>query len=171
MRLFFGIWPPPEVSFVLSELAVRIRALSGGRAIPAPNIHLTLTFFGEVAPERVSAAIEAAHRARKASEPGALRLAEVRFKKRNAIVWAAPTTIPEEVVALAARLRAELEAAGFALEARAFAPHVTLVRKARAADPLAVLPDLDWPVTEFVLARSDQTAEGAAYTPLERFAL
>ena len=59
----------------------------------------------------------------------------------------------------------------FILERRPFAAHVTLLRTARAPKSLPPLPDIEWPVREFVLARSTVSARGSTYEIAERFAL
>ena len=72
---------------------------------------------------------------------------------------------------LARELAKALRHAGFALERRPFAAHVTLIRKARAPSTLPPLPQVDWPVNEFVLVRSILSSEGSRYAVLERFPL
>jgi 2'-5' RNA ligase len=69
---------------------------------------------------------------------------------------------------LAGDLREELLRDGFALEERAFAAHVTLVRKAGAPESLPPLPRLDWPVQEFVLVRSVSSGGTSRYETLQR---
>ena len=89
--------------------------------------------------------------------------------ERLVVVAAVPTVA--EAMALAADLRATLILAGFALEERPFAAHVTLVRKARMPKSIASLPRVAWPVDEFVLVRSHASPKGSTYEPLERFPL
>ena len=60
---------------------------------------------------------------------------------------------------------------GFELETRPFAAHITLIRKAQEPRRLPPLPELEWPVAEFVLVRSLLSREGSRYEVLERFAL
>lgn len=72
---------------------------------------------------------------------------------------------------LAIGLNKVLSNAGFVLERRAFAAHVTLIRKARAPRMLPPLPNVDWPVDEFVLVRSRLSEAGSHYEMLERFPL
>jgi 2'-5' RNA ligase len=86
-------------------------------------------------------------------------------------VWAGPNDIPPPLADLAAQLRRELQAEGFRLEARPFAVHVTLIRKAREAKALPPPPNVEWPVGEFVLVCSTLSREGSRYEVLERFAL
>jgi 2'-5' RNA ligase len=74
-------------------------------------------------------------------------------------------------VSLAAGLRASLVQAGFALEERPFAAHVTLIRKARRPGAIAPLPGVAWPVDDFLLVSSKTTGKGSVYEPVQRFAL
>jgi 2'-5' RNA ligase len=64
----------------------------------------------------------------------------------------------------------ELYREEFILERRPFAAHVTLIRDARRA-PLPPVPEVAWPVCEFLLVRSSVSSRGATYEPLERFTL
>ena len=80
-------------------------------------------------------------------------------------------TVPEPLLALASQLQASLRAAGFALEERPFAAHVTLIRKARRPASIPPLPSVAWPVHEFLLISSRTSAEGSTYQSVERFPL
>ncbi len=171
MRLFFALWPPPELARDLAEFAVQIAGQTGGRAMLASNIHLTLSFLGEVANARSSDAADAGRAAQKHARGGLLRLGAVRYWKKGGVVWAGPTQPVPGVLGLAQALREELEARGFSPEDKPFAPHVTLLRRAGPPGPPAPPPSIEWPVREFLLVRSEQTREGSIYTPLERFAL
>ncbi len=170
MRLFFALWPPREAAGALHEWAMKASRLTGGRVTRAETIHLTLAFLGEIEESRISslkrigqASVGKAH---------VLPIEQARWWAHNRIVWVGPNETPAPLAALAAELKCSLAQAGFELEARAFAAHVTLIRKAR--EPRAALPGLaplDWPVDEFVLVRSALSREGSRYEVLERFAL
>jgi RNA 2',3'-cyclic 3'-phosphodiesterase len=88
----------------------------------------------------------------------------------NRMVWAAPRETPPALAALHEKLAMELYREEFILERRPFAAHVTLIRDARRA-PLPPVPDVEWPVREFLLVRSSVSSRGATYEPLERFTL
>jgi 2'-5' RNA ligase len=166
VRLFFALWPPPATARALEAWAQEVRRDTGGRAIPAESIHLTLAFLGDADPARATAA------ARSISGPRhELPLEEARYVKRNQIVWASPRAVPEPLARLAADLHAALGAAGFTLEARAFAAHVTLLRKARAPRVLPPLPPLAWHVEAFTLVASTLSSDRSRYERLESFAL
>ena len=52
-RLFFALWPAPEVRDALAAIARGLQAKCGGRPTRADRIHLTLFFVGQVARERL----------------------------------------------------------------------------------------------------------------------
>jgi 2'-5' RNA ligase len=79
--------------------------------------------------------------------------------------------MPPELTGLAGELHGALRAAGFALEERPFAAHVTLLRRARMPRLIPPLPRVAWPVDEFVLMRSRTSPKGSIYESVERFAL
>jgi 2'-5' RNA ligase len=89
----------------------------------------------------------------------------------NRILWVGPQRTSAPMQRLARELGKALRRAGFALERRPFAAHVTLIRKLRAPRALPPLPRVEWPVDEFVLVRSVLSKEGPRYAVLERFAL
>lgn len=166
MRLFFACWPPRETAQALGRWAAEVRNDSGGKLTSVENIHLTLAFLGEADP---GAAGGAARRVQ--GRRHELPIDEARYVKRNQMVWAGPTQVPQALLALAADLRAALVRGGFTLEERPFAAHVTLLRKALRPAAIPPLPSVSWPVDEFLLVSSKSSSAGSTYAPLERFAL
>ena len=161
-RYFFALWPPPETAHAL---AAWIRRLDG-RGTPKDKMHLTLAFLGDVDPD---AAVAAARRVRGVAH--ALPMETAKYWKHNRIVWAGPRETPPELESLVEALHGELARAGYALERRPFAAHVTLVRSAPAPRELTPLPAVEWPVREFTLVRSTLSPKGSSYEVVERFAL
>jgi RNA 2',3'-cyclic 3'-phosphodiesterase len=159
---FFAVWPPAAAAGALEQWAKALQ----GRATPAAKIHLTLAFLGAVAPEKAMAAAR-----RVQARPHAIPIEKAQYWKHNRIVWAGPRDTPAELERLVEQLHVELDRAGYALERRPYAAHVTLVRNASRPDELPQLPALDWPVTEFTLVRSSSSAKGSVYDVVERFAL
>jgi len=165
VRLFFALWPPAATAEALHAWARKAQRNTGGRVTRAETIHLTLAFLGETPPERLDAAIAAARRVR--APRGTLPIERAKWWKHNRIVWVGPEKTDASLhEALAAELRAE----GFALEKRAFAAHVTLIRKAGEGE-LPSVPRVEWPVEGFVLVRSALSAEGPAYERVAEFGL
>ncbi len=165
MRIFFAIWPPAAAARALAQWAREAQRLTGGTLTAEEKIHLTLAFLGEADHTRAIAAGRCVQ-----AEPHTLPVEEARYWRDNHIVWAGPRDTPAPLAELFKRLELALYKEDFILERRPFAAHVTLIRKARAAQ-LPPLPAIDWPVREFLLVRSKLSSAGSAYEPLERFAL
>jgi 2'-5' RNA ligase len=161
-RYFFGVWPPAETASALARWAKPLQ----GHATPAAKIHLTLAFLGLVAPEK---ALAAARRVK--GKPHALPIDRAQYWKHNRILWAGPRETPAELKRLVETLHLELYRAEYVLERRSFAAHVSLLRSAPPPRELPPLPQVEWPVSEFMLVRSTNSARGSAYDIVERFAL
>jgi RNA 2',3'-cyclic 3'-phosphodiesterase len=163
MRLFFALWPPGATAHALADWADAAQRATGGRRTAEGNIHLTLAFLGKADPAK---AVAAARRVKAQAH----RLPIEQGRYLNRMVWAAPKETPPALAALHGKLAMELYREEFILERRPFAAHVTLIRDARRA-PLPPVPDVEWPVCEFLLVRSSVSSRGATYEPLERFTL
>lgn len=161
-RYFFAAWPPAATAAALEGWAKKLE----GRVTPAQNIHLTLAFLGPVATEK---ALQAARSIE--GRAHALPLEKAQYWKHNRIVWARPRETPPALVALVEELHGSLRRAGYALDDRPFAAHVTLLRSAPAPRELPPLPGVEWPVSEFTLVRSAVSNEGSAYEIVQRFPL
>jgi 2'-5' RNA ligase len=169
VRLFFALWPPAQAARGLHAWAREAERETRGRVTRAETIHLTLAFLGEVVEERVPAAIGAGRAA--GGMAHFLPIEQARWWAHNRIVWVGPNEVPEPLASLAAELKGNLLKMGFELETRAFAAHVTLIRKAREPRDLPPLPAIEWPVSEVVLVRSVLSRQGSSYEAIERFAL
>lgn len=166
MRLFFASWPPRETAQALGRWASEVCNESGGKLTVVENIHLTLAFLGEAEPERAIAAARLAKGRRHR-----LPIDVARYVKRNQMLWVGPSAVPENLLSLVAELHGALRSDGFSLEERPFAAHITLIRKARRPTSIPPLPEVAWPIDEFLLIRSRTSSSGSTYQPVERFAL
>ena len=166
--MFFALWPDRAAAARLAELALKAQALCGGRVMRRETLHLTLAFIGEVAPERMASLRQAASRV--GAQAYALSLDRLDCWRRNGIVWAGCREPAQPLIALAGQLEAQLSAAGFALEARSFMAHLTLLRDAQCL-PLLACEAVAWPVDEFVLVESPRSSSGAGYTVVDRWPL
>jgi len=169
VRLFFALWPPARAARGLQAWAQQAARETRGRVTRAETIHLTLAFLGEVDEQGLSLAVEAGRGA--GGRAHSLPIEQARWWKHNRIVWVGPNETPAPLACLEVELKRNLLEKGFELETRPFAAHVTLIRKAQEPRGLPPLPELDWPVAEFVLVRSELSREGSSYEVLERFAL
>ena len=169
MRLFFALWPPAQAAQSLHAWAEEAARETRGRLTRAETIHLTLAFLGEIDEARISSLISAGRAS--IGKAHTLPIEQARWWAHNRIVWVGPNETPAPLAALAVELKSNLVQTGFELEARAFAAHVTLIRKAHELRELPPLFAIEWLVSEIVLVRSRLAAEGSSYEPIERFAL
>ena len=164
-RMFFALVPPAHLQQALAQVAQRMRIAFGGRIVATRNIHLTLAFLGSVPVARADELLKigASVRAPRFS----LNLVETGCWKRSAVAWIAPDSSPQPLEDLVRDLRRDLHDSRIDVDDKPFAPHVTLVRKAkceaRAAQQTAG-PPVIWHVDGFALMRSDTLQSGAVYT-------
>lgn len=174
-RVFFGLWPSPELAGQLAGIADAVAGQFGGRPTRPDTIHLTLAFLGDVPETQLPALCEAASRI--AWRPFDLRIDHLGFWSRQRLLWAGCHESPPALPVLAGDLQHALGAAGFSVQGRErpFVPHVTLVRKLPAkpqadiAHRLPALAPLPWRCSEFVLVRSQLGSGGSSYRVIAGF--
>jgi 2'-5' RNA ligase len=166
--VFFALWPDDGVRDALHREAQMLHRNCGGRVMRRENVHLTLVFVGNVAVGRLDELKAAAGTISGSSFE--LVLDRLGYWRHNRIVWASPLTVPEALRELVGSLESRLQQAGFEFDQRPYAPHITLLRDARAPGVPAPL-HLDWPVGDFVLVESAHSAQGPAYRVVARWAL
>jgi 2'-5' RNA ligase len=165
-RLFFAVWPDAAALARLERLAGELAAASAGKPVPAAKIHLTLAFLGEVDAARMESALSAARAVRFGRF--AMTLDCVGSFRGARVAWAGSLATPTALACLHGDLAARLAAAGFTLEDRPFAAHVTLARRIGKAVPRAAIEPVARAVDGFSLVRSE-TGTGQ-YAVLEEFA-
>jgi RNA 2',3'-cyclic 3'-phosphodiesterase len=166
-RTFFALWPDLPAREALGGLATRVAAETGGRAIAASNLHLTLVFLGEIARDRVDAARRVAASLRCRSFGFSLDcLGSFRGAR---VAWAGCSGVPGELGELHASLSRGLAASGFVLEKRAFAPHLTLVRRISRELDLRSVEPVVWKAGSFRLMESLQVER--AYRTVDEWPL
>lgn len=174
-RLFAAIRPPAPV---LARLLALEGGVAGARWQDDGQLHLTLRFFGEIAPrqaEDLVAALEGV-----TSPPFALALRGIgHFESKGRVhtLWAgiAPS---DALLALQRRVETAARRAGLPAEPRTYAPHITLARLNSASGPMlpflqghAALASEPWPVEAFDLVESTLTPQGAEYETVRRYRL
>jgi 2'-5' RNA ligase len=167
-RCFFALWPDDAAAEMLDRVAADTHQTCGGRIMRRDTLHLTLAFLGDIPVGRAADARRVADGI--VAAPFELTMDCLGYWRHNRIFWAGGA-VPPRLTFIADALADGLRAAGFSLDTRPFAPHVTLLRDAHCA----VMPELPrsitWPVREFVLAESRLSPNGARYEIVGRWAL
>lgn len=160
LRLFFAL-PCP------SDCAARIeRWRSGldlsGKAVSASNLHVTLTFLGAQPAHQLSRLLTLANLIRL---PGFELTLDRLDLWPEGLLHLAPSHTPVALEQLVQQLQLTLRNAGFAIEERAYRPHMTLARLS-ALPAKATAPKVGWSVREFSLFSSVHSAQSAHYQTL-----
>ena len=170
-RVFFALWPDKAALERVDRVGKQLHAMGGGRRMRPEGLHVTLAFIGEVPDERIAVLRQAAGRV--AAPAFSLRLDQVDCWRPKRIAWLGCSEPPMQLMTLVGQLYERLAEAGLPLDSGDFTAHVTLLRNVHCArcTPLPEFEPIHWPVTEFVLAESTLTPEGAHYGVIGRWPL
>jgi 2'-5' RNA ligase len=166
-RLFFALWPSDELREALVPLQ-QLKQECGGRAVPTDNVHITLNFLGNVDADTRDCLEQAASEI--TIPPFQLLLDRYGYWRRPRVMWLGCSDMPEPLLHLVDALNRAVEGCGLQPERRPYHAHMTLLRKAKQA-PNEPAPELDWPVSEFVLVESVSIPGGVEYRVLRRWPL
>lgn len=128
MRLFIAINFDDETKENLITVQDRLRKLGRGNFSRPENLHLTLVFLGEIAPERVSDICRLMNQ---------ITIPELhlsfdhvgRFKRDGGDIWWIGLAPNNALFDLQKDLVGKLRYEGFSIESRSFSPHITLARR------------------------------------------
>ena len=169
-RLFFAIEMPAPLQRQIVRWRADHFATEAGRPVAGANLHLTLSFLGDVTDEKRQALAAMAGRIR---QPGfTLTLDDAGQWLRSRVVWLGTRQPPRGLLQLANMLRAQAARSGCYQSPQPFHPHITLLRDASHAVAIPP-PGFHWafPVKEFVLYESRFAGGRTRYTPLQRWRL
>jgi len=180
-RLFFALWPDEAMRQAMAQATRKAARASGGRPLPAGNLHITLAFLGSVPEGRLPQLAAIARRAAAlcgeavspATEEQHIEVAfeHLEYWRAAHLLCAAPAEPPARLAALARRLQALLTEGGFAPDLKPFRPHVTVVRKVSRPGPAGRMHPVVWRFTELALVESRTLPEGALYSVVESYSL
>jgi len=176
IRLFCAIDLPDPLK---QRLSLLMGGVPGAKWVAPENLHVTLSFIGEVAEDRMADIDDALARVRAA--PFDLTLAGMGSFQRGrevTAIWAGLER-SEPLMDLQARVEQSLAREGFPSERRKYSPHVTLARlkgasDARVAAYIAANNLFRAPpfrVEDFVLFSSFLSSSGSIYTPEAEYPL
>lgn len=182
-RIFIAINLPQDVKKALSRRMEQWKDLPA-KWTPAENLHITLSFLGDLTDIELAEACVAAKAVIAEYEPFSLNLNKITYGPKALpipkFVWVKGEKIPE-IAELKNELEGRLaERIPFKPEHRGFAPHITLARissmEFRSLDleerPEVNLPiELMFTVASIEIMKSEARKEGQQYTVVESFPL
>jgi 2'-5' RNA ligase len=164
LRLFFALWPDPNVTQQLTQMARQLNLESGGRPVDPKNYHVTLAFVGDV-PDARLAVLQQIGRSLRISR-FAFKCDSIEFWRDSQVVVAAARAAPPGLLDLCAKLN---DAIGLPRER--LRAHVTLARKVTQAPVPQAMSPVAWQATHFSLIRSDTGGIESAYTVFDTWSL
>ena len=181
-RLFCAFELPEELRSRIREHIERVReavpeaAASWSRV---ENIHLTVNFFGNVAPEKVAGISGAASRVAKEFSPVQIEVGSTGVfprPSRAQVLWIGINDSSGRLSNFQHELETEFATQGFAKEDRAFRPHLTIARIRRPENSRRLaethlqlkFSSVEIVLSELVLFRSELSSKGSKYTPISR---
>lgn len=170
MRLFFALWPDAAVRARLAAIGAALPARCG-RRVAAENLHITLSFLGNVPGEELDCLTEGASEIH--SPALTLVLERLGWFRRARVVWLAPAEAqaPAALIDLAGRVNRVVRRCGLEPDGRAWHPHLTLTRKAARPPRDTEVNPVYWEISDFCLVESVTRAGGPEYRVLQRWPL
>ena len=161
MRLFLALRLKENALDALTGLQGTLT----GDPVPRENLHLTLAFLGETAPDRVPP-LRSLVRDLEGIPEALTAQGWFRLRQKKGDLLAVTVRPDPALTELQRRLTEELARLGFPPEDRDYRPHITLLRRARLPEALTVpeLPDLR--VRSAALMLSHRPEGVLTYTPL-----
>lgn len=174
-RLFFALQPTIATAAGILEAATPLVNALQVPSVPATNLHATLCFIGEVAPERLDDLRAAAASVR--GKPIELHFDVFEFWETPRVLVAGATRESAAANALSIALRDAAVAAGFTPDDKPLRAHLTLARKIQHLDagkiawPQEISPGFVVRADSFVLMESRREEQRSIYSALDSWPL
>ena len=149
-RLFFALWPDPNIQAELAGSAKGTLPHSC-RFVADKNIHFTVVFLGNVENRDISTLIKKAWNIR--ASRFVLNIDQQGWWKQPKVCWVGPSSIPSALIQLNDAIRQIAQDLKLPADHKAFIPHITLARKVNRPIKLEFKP-VRWKVREFCLIES-----------------
>ncbi len=169
IRTFYALVPDEAVRLRFVNLARDVARRSRGRAVSGEHVHLTLAFLGDLPVSSIPALRDIGDSL--PSTGAVLDFDTLGAWRASGVAWVAPSVIPTPLADLHATINSALVSAGFAIESRAFRPHVTLARRCVQPHPRATSVPIRWEVRKLCLVGSELRPEGPRHTTLAEWPL
>ena len=168
-RLFFALWPNPDVRTLLVERRDQAVRDYRGRPMRPDTLHMTLVFLGETPDLRAPVALDCGDRVRARSFT--LNIDACAHFTEAKVAWLGCADPPEELHNLWVALSDELARAQFTNRDTDYQPHITVARDCLLYPSPRGVPHIEWRVEDFVLVASTRTPGGPVYRVLRHWQL
>lgn len=167
-RIFFALWPPDNVRQQLTE-QTRPFLPESVRVTKASNLHLTLAFIGIVD----STALRRYRQVAKTIRFPAFKITldQPGCFERAGVLWLGSSQNNRALQSFVSLLNTGLAAAGYLANDKPFVPHVTLARKYKSPEAVAMPVSINWWVRDFALVESCSGSEGVEYRVIHTWPL
>lgn len=165
-RLFFALWPDHRQRDRLRDVINSVAKTVEGRAVDRRNWHVTLAFIGTFPAHRVPYLLERASEVH--VDPFRLTFDRLEYWPRPKVASLSAATVPPELQGLVDTLHGIMLDTGLRPEDRAYRPHITVVRNARAfqTERLTQRATTEW--SGFELMESVSGPGGVSYVPVKQ---
>jgi len=168
-RLFFALWPSDLTRQSIVEAFSNLSPPAKGNIIRSDNLHLTLHFVGQ-ATEEVKQCMHAAAQSIDVNK-FEFKLDCFGYFPRAKMLWMGCSEQSTGLTMLHKVLGVALERCGYQCEARAYTPHLSLMRKCVKPEISQSDFSIPWRVNEFVLVESLTVEHGVSYKVIEKYPL
>ena len=158
-RLFFALNPDDRVRRRVGEFQKHLD--TGGRAVPAPNFHVTLAFLGMQPPDVIPPVRNIASQL--AFEPCRLTLDSIGQFRQAGVLWLGTKQVPPELQEFQQALVDRLLRAEIGYDRKPWKFHLTLYRKMRKQPPIIEPVNIEWTLNGFSLIESISVNRGVEY--------
>jgi 2'-5' RNA ligase len=162
MRLFFAMFPDPQMRRQIAAAARALDLQGAARYQPPENYHVTMLFLGEVSAIQLQSAREIGEAQRIECFP--LRFDRWEYWKDARAVVAASADRPPSLLSLRAALAGGLAQRGVPFDDKPLRPHVTVARKLAQAPVLPEVSEITGAFRAFSLVSSVTAMGGSVYT-------
>lgn len=168
LRLFLAFWPNASIRRQIEQTREMFHNVKA-RWIHPENLHVTLVFLGDTAPDRLPSIVASLSGVQIGGFDLTLDFALIHYRSR--MLWLTPTEKPPALIALARLLMERLQGLGFKPDSRRYSPHVTLARKIQGKPACRAIAPIQWSIDCFSLIDSKPGENGSIYTIVENWSL
>jgi len=165
-RYFFALWPDKSIRNEITQCSEQL-SITGSKTATA-NLHITLVFMGKLNQQQLlnmSKKVEQMH-----CSTFEINLNHSGYFKNSKATWLGLESIPDSLLQLHQQLLHTAEQCNINVKTQTYKPHLTLSRKASLLSRQQI-KNIRWPIKNFALIESIDTAKGVAYQPIKYFSL